>query len=212
MEFTLLAAAAVAVVSLSLTLRLAPADGFVSATSRALADPAYAAIGAGILIGRLAAMVGSGTSPFSHPGDILLIRGGVSTGFASLAAIATWTYSTRTDVRRSSDAFGVAALIGLAGWHIGCLFRDACAGAISDVPWAITLPGSVTPRHPVEIYAAVLLLIAALIVRRVPIGTGSAAGWALAAAAGVRLVTEPLRLSLGTGPVVWYGVGVVSGQ
>lgn len=211
MEFTLLAAAALAVIALSLTLRMAPAQGVTAAFSRRLTDPAYTAIGFGILVGRLASMIGNGTNPLSHVGDILIIRGGVSTGFASMAAIGAWLYSTRRDLRVASDAVGVGALMGLAGWHGGCLLRDACAGASTQLPWAISLPGSTVGRHPVELYAAALCIMAALLLRRLPAGSGSAAGWALAAAAAARLVTEPLRLSLGSGPLVWYGAGLVLG-
>lgn len=211
MEFTLLAAAALAMVALSLMLRLAPARGITIEFSRGLADPAYSAIGFGLLVGRLAAMIVQGTNPVTHLGDILIIRGGVSTGVGSLAALAAWLYSTRSEARRSGDGVAVAALIGLAGWHAGCLFRDACAGTTSAVPWAITVSGSAVGRHPVELYAAALLLLAAVVLSRMTTGSGRMAGWALAASAGARLVTEPVRLSLGTGPVGWYAAGVVAG-
>jgi prolipoprotein diacylglyceryltransferase len=75
-------------------------------------------------------------------------------------------------------------------------------------------PGGL-PRHPVEVYAAVLLLAAAVAValwkarRRPPLGVP--AGVALATAAAIRLITEPLRPTLGTGPVWWYAAAIAAG-
>ncbi|NIR61686.1 MAG: hypothetical protein GWO02_20450, partial [Gammaproteobacteria bacterium] len=113
------------------------------------------------------------------------------------------------------DGLAAASLAGLAGWHAGCLARDACLGAASDVPWAMTQPGSAIGRHPVEIYAAIALAAAAIALswwRSARHATpGAAAGLALAAAGAVRLLTEPLRPSLTTGPVLWYGAAVVVG-
>ena len=69
-----------------------------------LIDPLWGAVGLGILIGRLGSMISSGTNPLTNPGDILLIRGGVSTTVASVAALAMWAYGVRADLRPASDA------------------------------------------------------------------------------------------------------------
>ena len=70
-------------------------------------------------------------------------------------------------------------------------------------------------RHPVEIYAALLLLMAVaglLAMRnRSLLPPAAAAASALAAAAAVRLATEPLRPTLGNGPVGWYWLGLITG-
>jgi prolipoprotein diacylglyceryltransferase len=87
-------------------------------------------------------------------------------------------------------------------------------GTPTDLPWGIAQGGSVVARHPVEIYAALLLLGAALALialkhRRPP--PGVVAGLALAAAGAARLLTEPLRPVIGSGPELWYGGAVVVG-
>ena len=66
-------------------------------------------------------------------------------------------------------------------------------------------------RHPVELYAAALLVIAAFLVARSGRRLLLRSGLALGAAALVRLVTEPIRPSLGGGPVGWYALGVILG-
>ena len=171
----------------------------------------FSSIGIGILGGRLAAMVGAGTNPLTHPADILLIRGGVSTAAATLAALGAWAFSVRKDLRRSSDLAAPAMIAGLAGWHAGCVFRNACAGTATDLPWAITLPGSAVGRHPVEVYTAAALIIAVVVLRRWPVGSGAVFGLGLGLAAAIRLTTEPFRASLGGGPIEWYVAGTIVG-
>ncbi len=93
----------------------------------------------------------------------------------------------------------------------------ACLGRASDLPWAVAQEGSAVTRHPVEIYAAIAFLAATLAVfwwlRRMATGSGVAAAAGLAMAGAIRLITEPLRPSLGSGPAGWYlaavGVGVL---
>jgi prolipoprotein diacylglyceryltransferase len=69
-------------------------------------------------------------------------------------------------------------------------------------------------RHPVEIYTALLFLIAAAAVaawrRRHTPALGLPAAIVLGAAGAIRLVTEPLRPSLGDGPVLWYAAAVLA--
>lgn len=210
MEFTLLGAVVVGVAGLWAALRFFPAAGADAASSRALVDPALGAMGGGILVGRLAAMLATGTNPLANPGDILVVRGGVSTGWATVGALAVLAFAVRPHLVQAFDTVAAASLFGLAGWHAGCLVRNACAGTTTDLPWAIARAPGAAGRHPVELYAAVLLLVAGLVIRRIPIGTGLAAGLALAAAGLIRLATEPLRVSLGGGPRLWYlAAGVV---
>lgn len=70
-------------------------------------------------------------------------------------------------------------------------------------------------RHPVELYATLILLVGAIGLalwkqhgRPAP---GVVAGLALTIASGARLVTEPMRISLDGGPVLLYGAGIVAG-
>jgi hypothetical protein len=50
------------------------------------------------------------------------------------------------------------------------------------------------------------------LVSRVDRKLGTRAGLALASAAGIRLVTQPLRLSITGGPVAWYVFGLIVGS
>ena len=205
MEFTLLWAALTGVGLLWVGTRIWP-DGLPNRP----ADGLIGAAAGGLLLGRLAAMILQGTNPILHPGDILIVRGGVHTGIATLGAIAIYLWSVKGQTRYL-DASAAAALLGLAGWHAGCVWRGACLGTAADLPWAWSIPESSVTRHPVEIYAAIGLGIATLIVARLPHRLWLRGGVALASASAVRLATEPLRLTLTGGPVVWYLAGLVIG-
>ena len=213
MEFTLLWAALVGVAGLYAALWwMGRRD-----TSLCVRDLWEIAITAGVIglaVGRLVAMMRGGVNPFAHPGDLLLVRAGVDTAAASVAALTSAGWLARTDLREQLDGLAPAALFGIAGWHAGCLFRDACLGTPSSLPWAWSQPGSDITRHPVELYAAVLLALAAWLLFRLrlryPAG-GLVAGLALAGAGASRLVTEPLRPSLFAGPVWWYTAATVAG-
>jgi hypothetical protein len=104
-----------------------------------------------------------------------------------------------------------AILLALAGWHAGCLWRGACLGTVSDLPWAWSQTGSSVTRHPVEIYAALALALGAYLVSRLGWRPWVRAGAALALASGIRLATEPLRPSITGGPIGWYVAGLVLG-
>lgn len=161
----------------------------------------------GLVGGRLAAMLLQGVNPITHPADIIIVRGGVSTVAATIVFVATLIWSTRrTPV--AVDAMAPAVLLALAGWHAGCLWRNACLGAASDLPWAWALPGSTVTRHPVELYAAMALALGAFLMSRLDWRFWLRAGTALIVASTARLATEPLRPALGDAALVWYVVGV----
>jgi len=202
MEFTLLAAALTGVVGLWLVLRLL---GLAPEFDRLLGAAAV-----GLFAGRLVAMVGAGVNPLVNPFDVLIVRGGVSTVGAAVGSLAYLAWSARRDLR-ILDAVSPAVLAGLSGWHAGCLWRGTCLGAATELPWGWALAGSDVSRHPVELYAAVLLALGAWALTRIHRPIGVEASLALATAAGARLLTEPLRPSLTGGPVWWYAAGVVIG-
>jgi len=213
MEFGLLGAAAVGMVCLYAVLRL---DGNGTATaggSRHVWDMALLSVVVGLFAGRIAAMILDGTNPLTNPADVLIVRGGVHTGVASAAALGAVGLAARRDLWRTADTLAPAALAGLAGWHGGCLITGTCLGTASSLPWAITGGGAVA-RHPVEVYAALALAIAAIGLtlwrRRLP-RVGIVAGMALSLAAAIRLATEPLRLTIRGGPEVWYLAGIAAG-
>jgi prolipoprotein diacylglyceryltransferase len=200
MEFTLLAAAATAVAAVWVTNRLRAGRLSVGRPT----DVLVGAAAAGLFVGRLAAMIGAGVNPVTNPADILVVRGGVSTGFAGLGAMAVLAWSHRRAVPAALDELAPAAVAGLAGWHAGCLWRGTCLGRASDLPWAMVSEGTAVTRHPVELYAAAGMLVVAVLASRVHTRPWYATGVALAGAGAVRLATEPLRVSITGGPVWWY--------
>lgn len=205
MEFTLLWAALTGIVFAWGGTRLWP-EGLPDRPT----DRLIGAATVGLVVGRLTAMITQGTNPLTHPGDILIVRGGVHTGAATIGAIVTYMWSTGWRIAHL-DAIAPASVLGLAGWKAGCVWRGACLGTVSDLPWAWAEPGSQVTRHPVEIYAAVGLVIAAFIIARLPDRPLLRAGVGLAAAGAVMLATQPLRPSLTGGPIGWYAAAVIVG-
>jgi prolipoprotein diacylglyceryltransferase len=210
-EFSLLGAALMGVACMLAALRVERIRGTTDRTD--LVDLSIGAVLAGVAIGRLAAMALHGTSPFTHPLDVFFVRGGVDTGAAALGAVAFLGWAARRDLWRTVDLLAPASLAGLAGWHAGCLLRGECAGTPTSLPWAITLPGSAVGRHPVELYAALLLLAGTILFIgfRRRLAPGVLAGAALAFASVVRLGTEPMRVRIGPAPTAWYLAGLMVG-
>ncbi len=214
MEFSLLGAAAVSVGLLYAVLYWEAKRGNAAACTKDLWDLALGSAVAGLVIGRLAAMIGSGVNPATHLGDILILRAGVDTGWASLTALAVLGFMGRGEVRAVADGVAAAALAGLAGWHGGCLMRDACLGTPSDLPWAVSLDASSVTRHPTELYAALALVVVVVLLvawKLRPPSLGVVGATALAAAGAIRLLTEPLRPALGGRPTLWYLGAIVVG-
>ena len=205
MEFTLLWAALTGVFFAWGGTRLWPEGLPDHATDRMVGAAA-----AGLFMGRLVAMTLQGTNPLTHPGDILVIRGGVHTAAATVGALGVYLWAVKGQIR-FLDATAAAAVLGLAGWHAGCLWRNTCLGAASDLPWAWSLPSSTITRHPVEIYAALGLIAAGFIVARLPIRTLLRTGAGLALSSLVLLLTEPLRLTIKGGLEPWYIAGIAAG-
>ena len=204
MEFTLLWAALTAFAAAFVTIRF---------TRPSIPDrPVDRLLGAavvGIAVGRIAAILIQGTNPITNPGEVLVIRGGVDTVWASLAGVGVLVWPLRR-TPQALDALAPAALAALAGWHGGCLWRSTCLGTMSDLPWTWALPGSDITRHPVEIYAALLFLVGAAVITRIKRPLGAATAMALFWAGLARLGTEPLRPSLGAGLLWFYALAVVT--
>jgi prolipoprotein diacylglyceryltransferase len=215
MEFTLLGAVFVAMVPLYVTLYWEARRGNAASCAKNLWDVALTAAIVGVFVGRVAAMIGDGVNPLAHPADLIIVRGGVATGPAAVAALATVIWIGRDELWPVLDGIAAAALAGLGGWHAGCVVRDACLGTSSDLPWAFAQEGSTVTRHPVELYAALMLLIGAASIAiwrmRGRPAPGIPAGLALALAGFARIVTEPMRPTLGGGPTLWYWGGLILG-
>lgn len=205
MEFTLLWAALTAVALGWLGLRMWP-----ERLPEHAFDVLIGAALAGLVVGRLTAMAIQGINPLTSPGEFIIIRGGVHTGAASISFIVTLLWTTRSSWN-AVDALSPAALLALAGWHAGCLWRGACLGSSSDLPWAWALESGAVTRHPVEIYTALGLAIGVWLVSRLGWRHWLRVGAALSTVAGVRLLTEPLRPSITGGPVWWYAAGILAG-
>ena len=213
MEFGLLAAALVAVGTVRLVLAFEQGRTNPPERTSAAWDAAIVAGLIGLGVGRIGAMLSGGTNPLAHPLDVVIIRGGVDTVPAVIGAVIAFTIVARHDLRATADAVAPAVLAGLAGWHAACFTRGACLGSATDLPWAVGGPSG-AGRHPVEVYAALLLAAAALalilVKRRHPFaGVVAAVGFAAAAAA--RLATEPMRLAIGSDLRWWYAAGTALG-
>ena len=195
MEFTLLWAALTGIGGMWAVVRATPdaraIDGF---------DVLLGSVGFGILVGRLTAMLLAGVNPVTHPADIVLIRGGVDTVGAAVATVGSVIWAVRDRIPAALDALAPAIAAGLAGWHGGCLWRSACLGERSTLPWAWSLPGSDVARHPVELYTAGILLITAAIAWKLRSSPWAATGTVVTGVAVSRFATASLRLSVDPTP------------
>ena len=130
--------------------------------------------------------------------------------WASVAGFATLAWPLRKNLR-ALDNLAPAALAALGGWHAGCVWRSTCLGTAADLPWAWALPGSDVTRHPVELYAAIGFAVGAFVLARLTLPTGALTGLAISWAGFTRVITEPMRPSIGGGPIVFYVAAVVVG-
>lgn len=212
MEFTLLGAVVIAVGLMYATLWFEGGRTNAADCTRDVWDALITGAMAGLVVGRLVAMGRGGVNPVTNPGDILIVRAGVDTIAATGTALVGFGFMVRRDLWWMADSAAPAAVAGLAGWHAGCLVRDACLGTPSDLPFAVAQAGSNITRHPVEIYAALLLLGVALLLiawKRSRPATGVVASVAALAIAVVRMATEPMRPVLGPSLVTWYSAAAV---
>jgi prolipoprotein diacylglyceryltransferase len=215
MEFTLLAAAAIAGASAYAMLWWEARHGNAARCTANLWEIGMVSVIAGIFIGRIVAMVIDGVNPIAHPMDAILVRSGVSTVGASLGALAVFAWQARREPITIADGLSAAALAGLAGWAAGCLARGTCLGTAADVPWAIAQSGSTVARHPVGLYAALILGCSAVTLawwkanRQPP--PGAPAAIAVVVAALTRLALEPLQPKISSGPWWFYAVALVIG-
>jgi phosphatidylglycerol---prolipoprotein diacylglyceryl transferase len=65
--------------------------------------------------------------------------------------------------RAAMDALAVGLPIGMSLGRLGCFAAGCCFGRPSDLPWAVSFPlrrvGVILPRHPTQLYEALLMLL-----------------------------------------------------
>ncbi len=118
---------------------------------------AYAVVGV-IAGGRLGYVLFYEPQYFAeHPSDILAVwKGGMSShgGFIGVTLmLALACVRKHLDLRKVADVAVVPIALGLALGRLGNFINRELYGTVTDVPWAIAIPGVEGLRHPTQIYA-----------------------------------------------------------
>lgn len=157
---------------------------------------------------------------FDHAGYSSLAGGAV----AMVSGLAL-SLGLRLPLARVADLLAPPALVALGVARLGCLLQGCEAGAPSTLPWAVRhVPGTrafiaqqasgaigpyarlTEPLHPIALYEALPVLLAALVLWRVRgRRAGAVAAVALLCYGAARVVLEALRMS----PVELSGVPLV---
>lgn len=170
------------------------------------------AVLAGLAAGRLVYVVAEGVDLLGRPLDFVMVRGGIASGPAGLAALGYLAWTCRSNLAARMDHLAPAALLGLAAWEAGCWWQGACLGAPSGLWWAMALPGSDLTRHPVGMYAAVLLAAGAAWLLRLPLPRqGATAAIGLGWASVVRLAVPLWSVGGWSSRSWWYVAGLLVG-
>ena len=171
------------------------------------------AVLAGIAVGRLTYVLGEGIDALARPMELIFIRGGVSPVPAAAAGVGYLAWTCRSDLLRRWDHLAPAVLAGLAVWEGGCWWQGSCLGTPSQLWWAVALPGSDLTRHPVGMYAAVLLIVGAVLLWRRPLRPrGATAAVGLGWASAVRLAMPLWSVGAWSDWTWWYLAGVLVGS
>ncbi|MCE2527030.1 MAG: prolipoprotein diacylglyceryl transferase [Actinomycetia bacterium] len=166
----------------------------------------------GMAVGRLFFLLEEGIDLLARPMELFFIRGGIAPVPAAIGGIGFLAWTCRSDLLNRLDHLAPTVLAGLAVWEAGCWWQGSCLGSPSALWWAMPLPGSDLPRHPVGMYASILLALGAVWLWRKPIrwrGASAAAGLGWASA--VRLVTPLWSVGQLSHWAWWYLVGSVVG-
>ncbi len=142
---------------------LGPGDHDRIAREQELLEGMLVWLVAGVIIGGRLGYVLFYNLPYfiHHPLEILATwHGGMSFhGGAAGALLAGWLYCKRygTNFFKWSDRFCVTAPIGLGLGRLGNFINGELYGRPTNVPWAMIFPdGGLVPRHPSQLYEAVL--------------------------------------------------------
>jgi phosphatidylglycerol:prolipoprotein diacylglycerol transferase len=121
----------------------------------------------------------------------LASMGGVLAGLALARPLAWWA---AVPVPMVVDALVPSALLALGIGRIGCFLAGCCYGVPTTAPWGVVFPElGEAPRHPLQLYAAVVDLAIVYAVCRRSAAAGVTAARALAAFAVGRFALETLR-------------------
>lgn len=134
-----------------------------------LLDTAWAAVGGGVLVARLVAILVDDPSSLASLRQFLQVRSGMEFWPGVAAAIVIWALEGRGEsvdaVDRLAD-LAPFALLSYATFELSCLWRDGCFGPASPVGIA---PGGTGPSEfPVGVAVAVAVAVLAVVVRRAP--------------------------------------------
>jgi phosphatidylglycerol---prolipoprotein diacylglyceryl transferase len=141
---------------------------------------------AGLLVGRLVYVLGWWDYYLMHAAEIGKLNvSGISLWGAMLGGAAVFGAQLKRDPLRRRRIFDVVvpnAALGIAVGQLGAFLEGAGQGLPSDVPWATryasplaAAPDIGVPRHPVQLYDALIALavfgISRALPRRLPAGT-----------------------------------------
>jgi phosphatidylglycerol:prolipoprotein diacylglycerol transferase len=71
-------------------------------------------------------------------------------------ATALWCWKNRTSFLQVADSVVLVAPIGLFFGRIANFINAELVGRVTTVPWGVVFPGDIQPRHPSQLYEAVL--------------------------------------------------------
>ena len=108
-----------------------------------------------------------------------------------------WSWRRRADAWNIADCAALVAPVGLFFGRIANFINGELVGRVTSVPWAMVFPGGTQPRHPSQLYEAILegpLLLGALwAARRLRPGSGQVASLFLVAYGLLRFGVEFTR-------------------
>lgn len=190
-----------------------------------LLDSAWAAVGGGVLVARLVAILADDPSSLASLRQFLQVRSGMEFWPGVAVAIVIWGREGRGESVGAADRLADLApfaLLSYAAFELSCLWRDGCFGPESPVGLA---PGGRGPSEfPVGVAVAVAIVVLAVVVRRAPWSSFRRVVAAVGGLAVVRslasfwlpAVTSGLTrphlesIAVGVGSIVALGVGTVS--
>lgn len=160
----LILSAAVALAVPALVVRRWPSQ--CSQDVQSFLDVVVLPAGAGVLVGRITAILLDDPGALGRSGDLLVLRGGVEfwPGLAAATSLVVWSAhrSGRSPVVRLAEVVWLA-MIGYGIWEAACLLRDGCFGPHSDL--GLTPRGLDAPMVPVGLLMAAAIVAGAFAVR-----------------------------------------------